>query len=106
MTSIRQVLNFSGGVLLGTLFFAPVTSFAQQRPDPIGGGGSTASKTDAMLSREADLENRELRLRLLTEPNKTRTPPSPDDRKRIVGEIFNDFEHIQIINREMLKASS
>jgi len=59
-----------------------------------------------MLSREADLENRELQLRLLSEPSKTKAPLSPDDRKMIVSQIFNDFEHIQIINREMMKASS
>jgi hypothetical protein len=105
MSSRRHVLKLSGGVLVSFLLIAPLTSLAQQRPD-ISGTTSTAAKRDAMLEREADLEYRAVRLRVLSEGGKTRTPESPDDRKRIVSEIFKDFEHIQIINREMIQASS
>jgi len=58
-----------------------------------------------MLSRDADIQNRELRLILLTEPEKSKTP-SADDRKLIVSQIFEDFQRIQIINHEMTQVSS
>lgn len=74
--------------LLGISIFliAPANFLAQKRPDS-STGGSVTTRRDAMLSREADLENRELQLRLLTEPAKTSTPLSPDDRKLIVSQI-------------------
>jgi hypothetical protein len=58
-----------------------------------------------MLSRDADIQNRELRLILLTEPEKSKTPTA-DDRKLIVSQIFEDFQRIQMINREMTQMSS
>jgi hypothetical protein len=104
MRAMRHMLKVPGGLLVSSLLITPVTSLAQKRPDSSSGGGAT-TRRDTMLSREADLENRELRLRLLTEPDKTRTP-SVDDRKLILSQIFEDFEHIQIANREMMQASS
>jgi len=92
-------------LLISSFLIAPANFPAQKRSDSAPGGPAT-TRRDTLLSREADLENRELRLRLLSESGKTRTPPSPDDRKMIVSQIFNDFEHIQIINREMMQASS
>ena len=86
------------------LLIAPVTCFAQKRGDTAV-GGSPSARRDAILGREADIQNRELRLRLLRE-SKTTTPTSADDRKLIVNQIFEDFERLQIANREMMKASS
>lgn len=86
------------------LLIAPVTCFAQKRGDTAV-GGSPSARRDAILSREADIQNRDLRLRLLRE-SKTTTPTSADDRKLIVNQIFEDFERLQIANREMMKASA
>jgi hypothetical protein len=58
------------------------------------------------LAREADLEGREIRLRLLSEPGKTKTAQTVDERKFIVNQIFEDFERMQVVNREMMQASS
>ena len=85
------------------LLIAPVTCFAQKRGDPIG--VSPSARRDAILSREADIENRELRLRLLKD-HKTTTPTTEEERKLIVNQIFEDFERLQIANREIMKASA
>ena len=103
MSRMRHVLKLSGGVLVSSLLLVPVTCLAQTRPN--NSGSAATNRRDTILAREADLENRELRLRLLSEPSRTRTP-SADDRKLIVSQIFDDFEHIQMINREMMQASS
>ena len=94
-----------GSVLGGLLLIAPVTAFAQKRPDTPG-GSTPASRREAIFSREADIQNRELRLRLLSEPGKTKTPQTADERKFIVNQIFEDFERMQVVNREMMQASS
>lgn len=84
------------------LLIAPVTCFAQKRGES---PASPSVRRDAILSREADIQNRELRLRLLNEVRST-TPTSADDRKLIVNQIFEDFERLQIANREMMRTSS
>lgn len=104
MRSNRHTLIILGSLFVGSLLISPVTSVAQKRSDSsVAGGAST--RRDTIFAREADLQNRELRLRLLREPGKTTTPVSEGDRKLIVSQIFEDFERIQIVNREMLQAS-
>lgn len=107
MRCSRHTLITLGSVLVSSLLIVPITSVAQKRGDSSVGGGASARR-DMVLIREADLRNRELRLRLLREPGRTTTPPalSPEDRKLIVSQIFEDFERIQIVNREMLQASA
>lgn len=104
MRSNRHTLIILGSLFVSSLLISPVTSVAQKRSDSsVAGGAST--RRDTIFAREADLQNRELRLRLLREPGKTTTPVSEGDRKLIVSQIFEDFERIQIVNREMLQAS-
>ena len=104
MRASQPALITLGGVFLGYLLIAPASSLAQKRGDTsVGSGAST--RRDAILSREADLQNRELRLRLLNEPEKARTVTAAD-RKVIVTQIFEDFERVQVVNREMMQASS
>ena len=105
MSNMRHTSKVLDGVLVSLLLILPAMSVAQRRPDNSSGGSIATTRRDEMLSREADLENRDLRLRLLTEPDKTR-PMSADDRKLIVNQIFEDFEHLQTINREMMQVSS
>lgn len=97
----RHTLSVLGCLLL----IAPITCFAQKRGDT-SVGGSPSARRDAILNREADIQNRELRLRLLKEPGRTTTPTTEEERKLIVNQIFEDFERLQIANREMMKASS
>lgn len=110
MDSSRYTLGISGGLLVAFLLVAPVTSMAQKRTPTLGGvsgGGGATSRRDTILAREADIENRELNLRILREPGKAKAPAlSPEDRKLIVGQIFEDFERIQVVNRELTQVSS
>jgi hypothetical protein len=89
-------------IVVGSILISFGTSIAQTRPD---GGGAAGARRETMTSREADLENRQLRLLLLSEPEKSGTL-SAEDRKVLVKQIFEDFERIQIINRDILKTSS
>lgn len=73
----------------------------------MGGGGGATSRRDTILTREADIQNRELNLRILREPGKAKAPAlSPEDRKLVVSQIFEDFERIQVVNRELMQAGS
>jgi hypothetical protein len=101
----QHTLRTLGTVFGSLLLIAPVTCFAQKRPDTPGGVG-TSARRDSILAREADLEGREIRLRLLSEPGKTKTAQTVDERKFIVNQIFEDFERMQVVNREMMQASS
>ena len=91
------------------LLLAPITSFAQKRSDP-GGNTGISSTRDAILIRDADLQNRELRLRLLNEGGRSGPSPTAErtaaDRKLIVRQIFEDFERIQVIDRGLMEVSS
>ena len=98
-----HTLRTLGGVLGSFLLIAPVTCFAQKRGDPPG--GTAASRRETVLSRDADILNREWNLRLLSD-GKSKEPPTPDERKFIVNQIFEDFERMQIVNRDMMQASS
>lgn len=98
----QHTLRTLGSVLGGLLLIAPVTCFAQKK----GATPTNAERRDAIFSREADIQGRELRLRLLNEPDKTKTLQEAEDRKFIVDQIFEDFERMQIVNREMMLASS
>jgi hypothetical protein len=90
-----------GGVLLATLLISPVTSLAQER----GVGGSSGPKRDAMLGREGDIENRNRQLELLSTPEKVKTL-TVEEQKFIASQIFEDFERVQIINRDLVKATN
>jgi len=101
----QHMLRTLGTVFGSLLLIAPVTCFAQKRPETPGAGGGT-SRRDSIYAREADLQGRELRLRLLSEPEKTKTAQTVDERKFIVSQIFEDFERLQIANRDIMQASS
>ena len=96
--TLRILCSVFGGLLL----IAPVTCLAQKK----GATPTNAERRDAIFSREADIQGRELRLRLLNEPDKTKTIQEAEDLKFIVDQIFEDFERMQIVNREIMRASS
>ena len=94
------------GLLMGSLLLVP-TSIAQKR-SPTGGGVGTPGR-DTVLTREADIQGREMRLRLLNEADKTNTlsnEHAAELRKLVVSQIFEDFEKIQLVNREMMQLSA
>lgn len=97
----RPTLIILGSVLLGAVLINPVTTLAQDR----GAGGSRTNKRETMLGREADLEQRGRTLELLREPGKTKVI-TEDNRKFILKQIFEDFERVQVVNKEMVQASS
>lgn len=101
MHSMLKVLR---GVFVGSLLFVPAIIFAQTAPD--NSASPAASRRETLLIREADLENREIRLRILSDPSMTTTRSSADERKLILNQIFEDFERIQVANREMIKVTS
>lgn len=89
------------GVLLATLLIPPAKSLAQDR----GASGPAGPKRDTMLGREGDLENRNRQLELLSEPGKIKTL-TVEEQKFIASQIFEDFERVQIINRDLVKATN
>jgi hypothetical protein len=108
MRSTRYTLITFGSLLLSSSLLVPVSSSAQKRSPTSAGGGGTSSR-DKILGREADIQSRELQLRLLTEGGKAASPAnehSAEDRKLIVNQIFEDFERIQLVNREMMQLSA
>jgi hypothetical protein len=106
MSENRHTSMTIASMLVGVLLIASVSSLAQKRGDSSVGGTAT-SRRDTLLIREADIQRRELDLRLLKEPGKTKNASaSAEDRKVIVREIFEDFERIQVVNREMMVAGS
>ncbi len=100
----QHTLKTLGSVFGGLLLIAPVTCFAQKRGDTPPGSSPTARR-EAVFNKESDLQYRELTLRLLNE-GKTKTPQTAEDRKFIVSQIFEDFERMQVVNREMMQAGS
>ena len=102
----QYTLRTLGSVFGSLLLIAPITCFAQKRGETPPGAGGGSSRRDSIYAREADLEGREIRLRLLSEPEKTKTVQTVDDRKFIVSQIFEDFERLQIANRDIMQASS
>jgi hypothetical protein len=104
MRNTRFTLVTFGNLLMSSVLVLPVPSFAQKRGTP---GGSTSAKRDAIFEREVDIQSREIQLRMLNE-GKTTTPQSrasAEDRKLIVNQIFEDFQRIQVVNREMMQLS-
>ena len=104
MNIMRHMLRLLPGVFVSSLLIAPALTFAQ-------GGvpsktGPTAERRETTDIREADLENREIRLRLLTDPSMTSNRSAADERKLVVKQILEDFEGLQTANREMVKVSS
>jgi len=98
----RPMLITLGSVLLASILISPATGFAQKRGGP---GVTSTERRETMLGREADLQNRSLTLDLLREPGKTKVL-TEDDRKYILKQIFEDFERVQVVNKEMVQASS
>jgi len=90
-----------GVVVLATLLIPPATSLAQDR----GAAGPSGPKRDSMLGREGDIENRNRQLELLSTPGKVKTL-TVEEQKFIASQIFEDFERVQVINREMIKATT
>lgn len=104
-TSHHHLLTL-GVVSISLLLIAPAASFAQKRTNTTVGTGTT-SRRDRVLSQEAQEQNREASLRNLSEGRKTRPRNlSTNAQKVIVGQIFEDFERIQIVNSEMMQASA
>ena len=104
MRSTRYTLITFGSLLVSSLLLVSVSSLAQKRGAT---GGSSAAKRDAIFEREVDIQSREIQLRMLNE-GKTTTPASrasAEDRKVIVNQIFEDFQRIQLVNREMMQLS-
>jgi len=103
--SDRHILGALGSVFVGCLLITPTTSLAQTTRG--GPSSSGAARRDSIFARERDIQNREMDLRLLRESIKVTTPEmSTEDRKAVVSQIFEDFERIQIVNRELIKVSS
>lgn len=105
MRRSRYTLITFGSLLVSSFLAFPC--LAQKRGDTAPGGAT--SRRDTVLTREADMQGRELRLRLLTESAKTTTlsaERTAEDRKLIVSQIFEDFEHIQLVNRELVQLSA
>ena len=98
----KHTLRTIGSVFGGLLLIAPVTAFAQKK----GATPTHAERREATFGREAEIQARELRLRLLNEPGKAKTAEDIEHRKFILNQIFEDFERLQIVNREMMQASS
>lgn len=98
---LRTTLMVLRSVLFGSIVITSATAFAQER----GVGGSGTPRRDTTLDRESDLINRETRLRLLNEPEKVKTLTA-EDRKLLANQVFEDFERVQIINREMIQATN
>ena len=98
----QHTLRTLGSVFRGLLLIVPVNAFAQKK----GSSPTNAERREATVSREAEIQARELRLRLLNEPGKAKTPEAIEHRKFIVSQIFEDFERMQVVNREMMQASS
>ncbi|HEU4795861.1 MAG TPA: hypothetical protein VFT02_09545 [Pyrinomonadaceae bacterium] len=104
MRSSQRHLITPAGIFVSLLLIAPTVSLAQKRSSSAPGG--TTSRRDMILMREADLQNREVTLRILRE-GKARSPQlSANDRKLMVSQIFEDFERLQVVNREMMLASA
>jgi len=104
--SKRTILGALGSVFVGCLLITPTTSLGQSVPRG-GPSSSGATRRDTIFARETDIQNRENDLRLLRESIKVTTPEiSAEDRKAVVNQIFEDFERIQIVNRELIKVSS
>jgi hypothetical protein len=104
MRSTRYTLITFGSLLVSSVLVLPLSSVAQKRGAT---GGSTSTKRDAIFEREVDIQSREIQLRMLNE-GKTTTPStraSAEDRKLIVSQIFEDFQRIQVVNREMVQLS-
>lgn len=98
---LRPTLMTLSGVVLATLLIPPAISLAQDR----GVAGPNGPKRDGMLGREGDIENRNRQLELLSTPEKVKTL-TVEEQKFIASQIFEDFERVQVINREMVKATT
>ncbi|HET6979256.1 MAG TPA: hypothetical protein VFI24_23190 [Pyrinomonadaceae bacterium] len=99
---IRTTLITLGSVLLGSILIYPATCFAQTKGSSAPTNGA---RRDTMLGNDTDLQNRQNQLMLLNEPNKVKVL-TEEDKKAIMHQIFEDFERLQVINKEMVKATS
>jgi hypothetical protein len=96
---IRGLIGVGSWLILLHVVMLP--ALAQDR----GSTGGRTSSRETMLQREEDLTNRDLRLRVVSEPEKVKEPPE-EERKYIKSQIFEDFEHIQTIAGKLTEASS
>lgn len=103
MRSTRRRLLTPGTIFTSLLLIAPTTLLAQELPGTARGRG--ASRRESILTREAEIQSREARLRALND-GKVKAPQlSAGDRKLVVSQIIEDFERLQVVNREMMLAS-
>lgn len=100
---LRPTLIAFGSILLGSVLIAPATAFAQERG--VAGGGPAGERRETMLGRDADIQNRQKQLDLLSQPEKVKVLTT-EEQKFIASQIFEDFERVQVINRDMVKATS
>jgi hypothetical protein len=100
---LQPTLIALGSILLSSVLIAPARAFAQQRG--VAGGGPASARRETVLSRDKDLQTRANTLQLLSEPEKVKVV-TEEDRKFIADQVFEDFERVQIINREMIQATS
>jgi hypothetical protein len=100
---LRPMLIALGSILSGSILIAPATAFAQERG--VAGGGPASEKREERLIRDADLQNRGKQLELLSHPEKVKVLTA-EEQKFIASQIFEDFERVQVINRDMVKATS
>ena len=106
MRSTRNRLGITGSILVTLILIAPAASFAQKRANTSIGTTGT-SRRERVISREAETQGREARLRSLSEGGRVRAPrASTHNQRLIVSQIFEDFEQIQLVNREMMVASA
>ena len=103
MRSTRRRLLTPGTIFTSLLLIAPTTLLAQELPGTPR--GRAASRRESILTREAEIQGREARLRALND-GKVKAPQlSAGDRKLVISQIFEDFERLQVANREMMRVS-
>jgi len=102
LVMIRRTLITLGSVLLGSILIYPATCLAQQND---GAAPTNTEKHQTMLGRDTDLQNRQNQLMLLNEPGKTKVL-TEEDKKVIMTQVLEDFTRVQMINKEMVKATS
>lgn len=99
----KRLVGMFVSFILMTAIVAP--ALAQKRADRTIGSGA-AARREVLLQREASIANREQSLRLLREQAGKPKKPTEQDRKLAIRQIFEDFERIQILNNEMMRAAS
>jgi hypothetical protein len=94
-----KVLTFA---LVGLILLCAMADVAAAQKRTVG---TFPARRRTVPTREAEVGNRELGFRLMNEQPKTKKP-NEYERKLILSQIFEDFEHIQLISNEMMRAAS